>query len=141
MPAAVSIGTPKSAVEAACNPLVADLYKEEKTKWLNRFHVWFPGGIVIGAVVSYVMTNAGIGWQPQIAVMLIPTAIYGVMVFTTAFPALPDRTLVIPSIAGHIPRTLFRKYSLHHFLCLSRHHSQITANGKKLHALLCTIER
>ncbi|MEL7219584.1 MAG: MFS transporter, partial [Pseudomonadota bacterium] len=65
-------------------------YKEEKTKWLNRFHVWFPGGIVIGAAVSYVMTNAGIGWQPQIAVMLIPTAIYGVMVFTTRFPDVPE---------------------------------------------------
>lgn len=84
------IGFANGSVEAACNPLVADLYKEEKTKWLNRFHVWFPGGIVIGAVVSYVMTNAGIGWQPQIAVMLIPTAIYGFMVFTTYFPDVPE---------------------------------------------------
>lgn len=83
------IGFANGSVEAACNPLVADLYKDEKTKWLNRFHVWFPGGIVIGAVVSYVMTNMGIGWQPQIAIMLIPTAIYGYMVFTTAFPDLP----------------------------------------------------
>ncbi len=84
------IGFANGSVEAACNPLVADLYKEEKTKWLNRFHVWFPGGIVIGAATSYVMTNAGIGWQPQIAVMLIPTAIYGVMVFTTDFPDVPE---------------------------------------------------
>ena len=84
------IGFANGSVEAACNPLVADLYKEDKTKWLNRFHVWFPGGIVIGAVVSYVMTNAGIGWQPQIAVMLIPTAIYGYMVFTTKFPDIPE---------------------------------------------------
>jgi len=84
------IGFANGSVEAACNPLVADLYKEDKTKWLNRFHVWFPGGIVIGAVVSYVMTNAGIGWQPQIAVMLIPTVIYGFMVFTTQFPGLPE---------------------------------------------------
>ncbi len=84
------IGFANGSVEAACNPLVADLYKEEKTKWLNRFHVWFPGGIVIGAVVSYVMTNAGIGWQPQIAVMLIPTVIYGVMIFTTRFPDVPE---------------------------------------------------
>jgi MFS family permease len=83
------IGFANGSVEAACNPLVADLYKDEKTKWLNRFHVWFPGGIVIGAVVSYVMTNMGIGWQPQIAIMLIPTAIYGYMVFTTVFPDLP----------------------------------------------------
>ena len=84
------IGFANGSVEAACNPLVADLYKDDKTKWLNRFHVWFPGGIVIGAVVSYVMTNAGIGWQPQIAVMLIPTAIYGYMVFTTKFPEVPE---------------------------------------------------
>lgn len=84
------IGFANGSVEAACNPLVADLYKDDKTKWLNRFHVWFPGGIVIGAVVSYIMTNAGIGWQPQIAVMLIPTAIYGYMVFTTKFPDVPE---------------------------------------------------
>lgn len=84
------IGFANGSVEAACNPLVADLYKDDKTKWLNRFHVWFPGGIVIGAVVSYFMTNAGIGWQPQIAVMLIPTAIYGYMVFTTQFPDIPQ---------------------------------------------------
>ncbi len=84
------IGFANGSVEAACNPLVADLYKDDKTKWLNRFHVWFPGGIVIGAVVSYFMTNAGIGWQPQIAVMLIPTAIYGYMVFTTHFPDIPE---------------------------------------------------
>ncbi|MCK0127636.1 MFS transporter [Erythrobacter sp. F6033] len=83
------IGFANGSVEAACNPLVADLYRDEKTKWLNRFHVWFPGGIVIGAVISYLMTNAGIGWQPQIAVMLIPTAIYGFMVFTTQFPDVP----------------------------------------------------
>ena len=89
------IGFANGSVEAACNPLVADLYKEEKTKWLNRFHVWFPGGIVIGAVVSYVMTNAGIGWQPQIAVMLVPTVIYGFMIFTTSFPDVPasERTV------------------------------------------------
>ena len=80
------IGFANGSVEAACNPMVAELYKDDKTKWLNRFHVWFPGGIVIGAVVSYLMTNAGLGWQPQIAIMLIPTAIYGWMIFTTVFP-------------------------------------------------------
>lgn len=89
------IGFANGSVEAACNPLVADLYQDEKTKWLNRFHVWFPGGIVIGAVTSYVMTNAGIGWQPQIAVMLIPTAIYGVMVFTTRFPNVPESERIV----------------------------------------------
>jgi hypothetical protein len=53
---------------------------------LNRFHVWFPGGIVIGALVSKFMTDASIGWQMQIATMLVPTIIYGIYVFTQAFP-------------------------------------------------------
>lgn len=80
------IGFANGSVEAAANPMVAEMYKHDKTKWLNRFHVWFPGGIVIGALVSKFMTDAGLGWQPQIGIMLIPTAIYGFMVFTTKFP-------------------------------------------------------
>lgn len=104
------IGFANGSVEAACNPMVADLYKDDKTKWLNRFHVWFPGGIVIGAVISYVMTNMGIGWQPQIAIMLVPTAIYGFLIFTTVFPDVdPDSksmrldtksTLLITAVFG-----------------------------------------
>ena len=80
------IGFANGSVEAACNPMIADMYEDQKTKWLNRFHVWFPGGIVIGALVSKFMTDAGMGWQPQIGIMLIPTFIYGFMIFTTKFP-------------------------------------------------------
>ena len=39
------IGIGCGFVEAACNPLVATLYPDEKTKKLNQFHVWFPGGL------------------------------------------------------------------------------------------------
>ena len=81
------IGFANGSVEAACNPMIADMYKNEKTKWLNRFHVWFPGGIVIGSLVSYFMTKMGLGWQSQIGIMIVPTLIYGYMVFTTVFPA------------------------------------------------------
>ncbi|MBC3764733.1 MFS transporter [Neptunicella marina] len=80
------IGFANGAVEAACNPLIADMYPDRKTTMLNRFHVWFPGGIVIGALVSEFMTMAGLSWQLQIAVMLIPTVIYGYLVFSESFP-------------------------------------------------------
>ena len=79
------IGFANGAVEAACNPMISDAYPDKRVAMLNRFHVWFPGGIVIGALVSKFMGDAGLGWQPQIAVMLIPTAIYGYMVFTQSF--------------------------------------------------------
>ncbi|WP_416308003.1 MFS transporter [Neptunicella sp. SCSIO 80796] len=81
------IGFANGAVEAACNPLIADTYPDKKTTMLNRFHVWFPGGIVIGALVSNFMTSMGLGWQLQIAVMIVPTIIYGYLVFTSTFPA------------------------------------------------------
>ena len=42
------IGFANGSVEAACNPLIADMYTDNRTTMLNKFHVWFPGGIVIG---------------------------------------------------------------------------------------------
>lgn len=80
------IGFANGSVEAACNPLIADIYHTRKTAMLNKFHVWFPGGIVIGSLVSALMTKLGLGWQLQIAVMLIPTAIYGWMILGQKFP-------------------------------------------------------
>lgn len=81
------IGFANGTVEAACNPLIADMYHDNKTTMLNRFHVWFPGGIVIGSLVAAAMSAMGMGWQLQIAIMLLPTAIYGYMVFTLSFPS------------------------------------------------------
>ncbi len=80
------IGFANGSVEAGANPLVADLYHENKSKFLNKFHVWFPGGIVIGALISALMTNMNSGWQLQIAIMIIPTLIYGYLIFTVKFP-------------------------------------------------------
>jgi MFS family permease len=71
------IGFANGSVEAACNPLIADMYTDNRTTMLNKFHVWFPGGIVIGALTSNFMTSLELGWQLQIAVMIIPTLIYG----------------------------------------------------------------
>ncbi len=84
------IGFANGSVEAACNPLIADIYHRNKTTMLNRFHVWFPGGIVIGALASHFMGSAGIGWQIQIAIMLVPTLIYGYMIFGQEFPEMQN---------------------------------------------------
>src|SRR5690606_29681647 len=51
------IGIANGSVEAACNPLVATIYSTEKTKMLNRFHMWFPGGNVIGGLIAYFMVE------------------------------------------------------------------------------------
>ncbi|WDD97944.1 MFS transporter [Thalassomonas actiniarum] len=86
------IGFANGAVEAGCNPLITALYPDNKTTMLNRFHVWFPGGIVIGALISKLMTDMGLSWQLQIAVMLLPALIYGLLVLKQEFPPLDRAT-------------------------------------------------
>ncbi len=51
------IGIANGTVEAACNPLVASLFPENKTTKLNHFHLWFPGGIVIGTLIVFGMNH------------------------------------------------------------------------------------
>jgi MFS family permease len=85
---ALVIALANGLVEAACNPLVATLYPEDKTVKLNQFHVWFPGGIVLGGVAAYLMDLAGIGqWQMKLALIFIPTLIYGYLMLREEFPA------------------------------------------------------
>ncbi|MEL6989824.1 MAG: MFS transporter, partial [Bacteroidota bacterium] len=80
------IGFANGTVEAACNPMIADMYYDNQTTMLNKFHVWFPGGIVIGSLVSQFMTGMDMGWQLQIAIMIIPTILYSILVFGQPFP-------------------------------------------------------
>jgi MFS family permease len=80
------IGIANGLVEAACNPLVTSIYPDNKTTKLNHFHFWFPAGIVIGTLVSFGFANVGLGWQWQVATMLIPTVIYGYLFFSLDFP-------------------------------------------------------
>jgi MFS family permease len=79
-------GIANGSVEAACNPLVASLFPENQTTKLNHFHVWFPGGIVIGGLLSFLFGKLGLGWQAQFATMLVPLAGYGIAFFGQKFP-------------------------------------------------------
>jgi MFS family permease len=81
------IGFGNGCTEAACNPMIADMYTGVKmNKMLNRFHMWFPGGIVIGSLISKFMTDLNMGWEAQIWIMMIPTIIYAVLFFGKTFP-------------------------------------------------------
>lgn len=80
------VGIANGTVEAACNPLVTTLYPDKKTTKLNHFHLWFPGGIVIGTLISYYFSKFGISWQIQVGTMLIPTVIYGFLFLKLKFP-------------------------------------------------------
>jgi MFS family permease len=89
------IGIANGTVEAACNPLVASLFTDNKTTKLNHFHLWFPAGIVIGTLLVFGLDNSlGHGLSPkpywisqvEIAIMLIPTLIYSFLFSRLKFP-------------------------------------------------------
>lgn len=83
----LAIGIGNGMVEAACNPLVATMYSDSKTKMLNRFHIWFPGGIVIGSLLGYLLIgNWNLPWQLLVGCMYIPTILYGILLLGQKFP-------------------------------------------------------
>ncbi len=81
------IGFGNGSVEAACNPLIATIYPNEKSRMLNRFHVWFPGGIVIGGLLAWVIVSqAGLSWQVLTSLLFIPLIIYGYLFYAQTIP-------------------------------------------------------
>ncbi|MEO6916429.1 MAG: MFS transporter [Chitinophagaceae bacterium] len=82
------IGIGNGCTEAACNPMIADMYSGLKMqKMLGRFHMWFPGGILVGSIISFIMTKMGLGWQAQMWVTMVPTLIYVVLFYGKTFPS------------------------------------------------------
>lgn len=81
------IGLGNGCTEAACNPMIAASYTgKQMNTLLNRFHMWFPGGIVLGSLISLGMTKMNLGWEAQIWIILIPTIIYAYLFYGQTFP-------------------------------------------------------
>lgn len=83
------------AVEAVINPVVATIHKDNKTHWLNILHAGWPGGLVLGGILSIILMKAGgsMGdrlpgqlWQWQMALVLLPILGYGILLFGMPFP-------------------------------------------------------
>jgi len=112
----LTIGIANGTVEAACNPLVTALYPDDKTTKLNHFHLWFPGGIVIGSLLVLVFNKFGLSWQIQVATMLIPTLIYGYLFSKLDFPV-TERVSSGVSTAG-MYKALLNPLFIFMFICM-----------------------
>ncbi len=111
------IGLGNGCTEAACNPMIADTYEGvTMSKMMNRFHMWFPGGIVIGALISKFMTDAGFGWQAQIWVILIPALAYAYLFFGQEFPT--ARVAESTSVSKNF-KAMFSPLFLFIFACMA----------------------
>jgi MFS family permease len=74
-------------LEAVANPLVATLFPENRTHYLNILHASWPAGMVIGVIIGWFLDDKmGVDWRIQLALYLIPTVAYGVMFMGQHFP-------------------------------------------------------
>ncbi len=89
MVGAVTLAAGNGMIEVSGNPLVAALYPDEKTKRLNWFHAFFPIGLISGGIIGFLMANYGgefARWPYQLAVIYIPSVLYGVLMLPQQFP-------------------------------------------------------
>ncbi len=94
------IGLGNGCTEAACNPMIATSYSGKRMNTLlNRFHMWFPGGIVLGSLVSFAMTKMHLGWEAQIWLIMVPTLIYAYIFYGQEFP---EAKKEVASLAGNL---------------------------------------
>lgn len=115
---ALIIAFANGLVEGACNPLVATIYPDRKVQKLNQFHVWFPGGIVIGGLLCYAMDKTGIGnWQVKLCMILVPAVVSAAMMMFEKFP-LTERAQSGVSFGGMITATFCRPLFLLMFVCM-----------------------
>lgn len=71
-------------VEAVVNPVVATMFPKEKTKWLSILHAGWPGGLVLGGLMA-IAWGPETAWELKIALIFIPTLLYGGMMVTRKF--------------------------------------------------------
>ena len=100
------VGIGQGLVETVINPLAATLYPEDKTHKLNVLHAWWPGGIIIGGLISVGLGKLNAGWQTKMAVVLLPAVLYTVMIFGTKFP--PTERVAAGVPAGKMFKELAR---------------------------------
>jgi MFS family permease len=72
-------------LEAVANPLIATLFPQNRTHYLNILHASWPAGLVLGGMVGWFFGDHW-GWKLQLGTYLIPTVLYGVMFFGQKMP-------------------------------------------------------
>ena len=71
--------------EAVINPLVATLYRKEKTHYLNILHAGWPAGLICGSLLGIGLIGR-VRWEIVLALYLVPTLIYVLMMVKEKFP-------------------------------------------------------
>ena len=80
-------GLANGTLEAVANPLVATLFPQNRTHYLNILHASWPLGLVLGSAAGWVLDDmVKLEWRYQLMLFLLPTLVYGVMFFGQTMP-------------------------------------------------------
>ncbi len=110
------IGLGNGFVESASYAMVSSMYTDSKAKKINDWHIWFPGGIVLGGVMAYLLSLFGAGWKIQMATMFIPLVAYGAMFFRQVFPVSERVSMGVSN--SQMVRECFRPLFLFMLFCM-----------------------
>jgi MFS family permease len=74
-------------LEAVANPLVATVFPNNRTHYLNILHASWPAGLIIGSAAGWLLDDMlELNWKIQLSLYLIPTALYAIMFMGQNFP-------------------------------------------------------
>jgi len=83
----VILGLGNGTVEAFINPVVATIFKKEKSKWLNILHAGWPGGLILGGVLAIAMSDwVANDWRILVFTLFLPAVVYLALLAGVKFP-------------------------------------------------------
>lgn len=97
--AMLALGLAQGLVEGVINPLCSTLYPEDKTHRMNVLHAWWPGGLIIGGLLAFLITmvmglggegvdpaTATMGWRIKFLTILVVAVGYLFLIRGQEFP-------------------------------------------------------
>lgn len=90
--------------ESVVNPLVATLYPKEKTHYLNILHAGWPGGMILGGLLS-IAFHGLVSWEVLMSFFLVPVLIYGFIILKEKLPVSEAKEAGVPY------REMFRQFA------------------------------
>jgi MFS family permease len=110
------MGLSQGLVEGVINPLIATLYRDNKTHKLNVLHSWWPGGLVIGGLLAYALTQFNVGWEIKLSLIMVPAAVYLLMSLSQPYP---QTERVVSNVStGDMWKEALRPLFLVLFICM-----------------------
>jgi len=81
----IVLGLGNGSVEAYANPIVTTMFNQDKTKWLNRLHAGWPGGLVIGGLCTIALADNA-DWRIRLGLILVPAFAFFFILVGKYFP-------------------------------------------------------